>query len=780
MLPPALGDSHHLLFSFHHVACQPRPHTLPDAPVGYTWVPLMQHGQLRTGPLCLPVSVDKPPPSYSVLTPDVRGCWWVDNHKGVFHVELRAVSSVHTQDPALERFLALGRALEVGPCGGRGAAVLEAELRASLGGLRGAQPQPLVAFSHQLLDRLLRLLARPPLINGQTVNVGRAAFETLAVLANQIDRSLEGSRDTHGHCPVLAAYVHFAFRLPGTEREANAPDQDPLHPPTGLPLSRAKSISCSNPDLASNPCCPDQEVQHILGTKWDAYAPGGTKAVLRRPPPPAGPDPKQLVHEELALQWVVSASVVREAALCQAWFFFQLMTKSLALHLHRAGRLEAPRRLRLPQRFADDVAALVCALSTEVAARCHQDMELAERLNTSLGCFLADLLSLMDRGFVLGLVRAYYKQVGARLATAPNPSVLLGLRLDLLRIVSSHEHYVPLNLPLGSLSPPASPSPSVSSQGSAFSSQAPEQRWAHMLELSGPFRRQHFLVGLLLSELALILEADGDDASALQKKAIGALHNLLCSHEADPRLATPAACALVARLYLPLITIVMDVLPQLHDFSETHRPRGRLVPSMLGDDGDGDGSTISPSVAMAIAGSPLPPVPCPCPSPGPAVGRPGGERGHRLPLAQSLDMRARLEEAILGTVGARRDMVRRTSGLAPPPHNTVPPERSPLGPHENVRWRKSLTHWRPSTERPDKTKEEVEQEVLVEGNLVTEANLVVLDTLEIIAQTLPLAEARDSLLGALLRVLLHSMACAPSALYLQHSLATQRALEGCT
>lgn len=54
---------------------------------------------------------------------------------------------------------------------------------------------------------------------------------------------------------------------PSLAAEANAPDQDPLHPPTGLPLSRAKSISCSNPDLASNPCCPDEEVQHILGTK---------------------------------------------------------------------------------------------------------------------------------------------------------------------------------------------------------------------------------------------------------------------------------------------------------------------------------------------------------------------------------------------------------------------------------------------------------------------------------------------------------------------------------
>lgn len=36
----------------------------------------------------------------------------------------------------------------------------------------------------------------------------------------------------------------------------------------------------------------------------------------------------QLLHEELALQWVVSTSSVREASLQQAWFFFQLMVSS--------------------------------------------------------------------------------------------------------------------------------------------------------------------------------------------------------------------------------------------------------------------------------------------------------------------------------------------------------------------------------------------------------------------------------------------------------------------
>lgn len=37
--------------------------------------------------------------------------------------------------------------------------------------------------------------------------------------------------------------------------------------------------------------------------------------------------PTQLFHEELALQWVVSSGSVREGALQQAWFFFELMVR---------------------------------------------------------------------------------------------------------------------------------------------------------------------------------------------------------------------------------------------------------------------------------------------------------------------------------------------------------------------------------------------------------------------------------------------------------------------
>lgn len=54
-------------------------------------------------------------------------------------------------------------------------------------------------------------------------------------------------------------------------------------------------------------------------------------------------------------------------------------------------------------------------------------------------------------------------QVATRLQSAPNPALLLTLRMDFTRILCSHEHYVTLNLPCCPLSPPASPSPSVSS-----------------------------------------------------------------------------------------------------------------------------------------------------------------------------------------------------------------------------------------------------------------------------------------------------------------------------
>lgn len=50
-----------------------------------------------------------------------------------------------------------------------------------------------------------------------TVNLGRAAFEAMALLVNQIHKNLEGNQDQHGRNNLLASYIHYCFRLPTAE-----------------------------------------------------------------------------------------------------------------------------------------------------------------------------------------------------------------------------------------------------------------------------------------------------------------------------------------------------------------------------------------------------------------------------------------------------------------------------------------------------------------------------------------------------------------------------------
>ncbi|ELW66799.1 Dedicator of cytokinesis protein 6 [Tupaia chinensis] len=771
-------------------------------------------------------------------------------------------------DPYLDKFFALVNALDEHMFPVRIGDMrimennLENELKSSISALNSSQLEPVVRFLHLLLDKLILLVVRPPVIAGQIGPGG------------------------------LGGSVHYATMARSAVR------------PASLNLNRSRSLSNSNPDISGTPTSPDDEVRSIIGSKamdrscnrMSSHTETSSflQTLTGRLPT------KKLFHEELALQWVVCSGSVRESALQQAWFFFELMVKSMVHHLYFNDKLDAPRKSRFPERFMDDIAALVSTIASDIVSRFQKDTEMVERLNTSLAFFLNDLLSVMDRGFVFSLIKSCYKQVSSKLYSLPNPSVLVSLRLDFLRIVCSHEHYVTLNLPCSLLTPPASPSPSVSSatsQSSGFSTNVQDQKIANMFELSVPFRQQHYLAGLVLTELAVILDPDAEGLFGLHKKVINMVHNLLSSHDSDPRYSDPQIKARVAMLYLPLIGIVMETVPQLYDFTETHNQRGRPICIATDDYESESGSMISQTVAMAIAGTSVPQLTRPgsflltstasyaaqttystqpaYPDYGqqPAATTParpqdgnkptetsqpqssiGGynqpslgygqsnysypqsgrqhttfsaessrsllicllwvlknadetvlqkwftdlsvlqlnrlldllylcvscfeykgkkvfERMNSLTFKKSKDMRAKLEEAILGSIGARQEMVRRSRGQL---------ERSPsgsaFGSQENLRWRKDMTHWRQNTEKLDKSRAEIEHEALIDGNLATEANLIILDTLEIVVQTVSVTESKESILGGVLKVLLHSMACNQSAVYLQHCFATQRAL----
>uniref|UniRef100_A0A8D0GMJ9 Dedicator of cytokinesis 8 n=1 Tax=Sphenodon punctatus TaxID=8508 RepID=A0A8D0GMJ9_SPHPU len=851
-LPAKLTEKHHLLFTFYHISCQPKQVGCIETLLGYSWLPVLLNDRLQTGPYCLPVALDKLPFNYSMHSPEKvppqsPPIKWVEGHKGVFNVEVQGVSSAHTQDNHLEKFFTLCHSLEsqvtfpirvMEQKITEGA--LEHELKLSIICLNSSRLEPLVLFLHLVLEKLFQLAVQPMLIAGQTANFSQFAFESVGAIVNSLHNSKDLSKDHHGRNCLLASYVYYVFRLPEVQR-----DIAKLAGSTNLPESRyytfgrttavsvgsrlfqSRVMSCSNPDIAVS---QDEEVKSIMssrGTDRNCSRMSYYSETSSDLPSPR-PSNKKHFHEELALQMVVSTGMVRESVFKYAWFFFELLVKSMAQYLHNMDKQDTLRRSRFSDRFKDDITTIVNVVTSEIAAllvKQQKESEQAEKINISLAFFLYDLLSLMDRGFVFNLIKHYCNQLSNKLNVLPT---LISMRLEFLRILCSHEHYLNLNLFfMTSSSSPTSPSPSLSSQNSSSCSSFQDQKIASMFDLSADYRQQHFLTGLLFTELAAALDTEAEGISKVQRKAVSAIHSLLSTHDLDKRCLKPEVKVKIAALYLPLVGIILDALPQLYDFTVSD---GRSGKGRTGnpDEEQESANPINQSVALAIAGnqfnllrtsgssltslpykqyntlSPdttrhllicflwimknadqnliqkwitdLPPMQLNrildllfiCVSCFEYKGKQSSDKVSTQVLQKSRDVKARLEEALLRGEGARGEMMKRCS-------TPVGNDRFP-GLSENLRWRKEQTHWRQANERLDKTKAELDQEALISGNLATEANLIILDMQENIIQATSAADCKDSLLGGVLKVLVNSLSCDQSTTYLTHCFATLRAL----
>uniref|UniRef100_A0A7N6AHZ5 Dedicator of cytokinesis 8 n=1 Tax=Anabas testudineus TaxID=64144 RepID=A0A7N6AHZ5_ANATE len=803
LLPARLTERHHLLFTFYHISCQQKQNQSGsyETLIGYSWLPILNIDRLQTGQFCLPILLERLPVNYSLHTPEV----YVYVSSLYIHPEpqpaLCLITSVSLslslffplavtcyfsflyQDNHLERFFTLCHALEGGatfPVRVRDEKIpenkLEHELKLSIISLPSSNLEPLVLFLHLVMDKLFTLIMQPMVIAGQTANLAQIAFESVVSIVNSLHNSQELNKDQQGRNSLLATYLYWVFRLPDPPRDV----QNAGTATVGSMLLQSRVRSSSNPDIpAPHTSDEDAEVNSILSSKQ--------------------------FHEELALQMVVSTGVCRENAYKYAWFFFELLVKSMAQHVSQLDKQNVPRRSRFSDRFKDDIATIVSVVTAEIATILvkQQKVEQAEKVNISLAFFLYDLLSLMDRGFVFHLVKNYSKCVSM--------PTLISMRLEFLRILCSHEHYLNLSLFFSSpASAPASPSPSVSSQSSGSCSYQEQQRILGLFELSQEFKQQHYLTGLLLTELSAALDMESEGGK-VQRKAINAIYSLLCSHDLDNRCIKPEVRAKVAALYLPLVGIIIDSTNYL-DFTGKHTHSScHIVTGGLEDDIE-NVPPINQSVAMAIAGNPfntlgrnvlqgksvatlaadtsrhllvcflwvmknadksliqrwtidMPPsqlnkllellticVSC-------------FEYRVSLALQKSQQAKLQLEEALLRGTGARGEMMKRVGGRM---------DRN-FG-RDNLRWRKDLTQWRQTNDKQDKTKAELDQEALISGNLATETNLIVLDLLEIIVQAVPLAECKDNVIGGVLKVLLHSLTCSQSTTFLSHTFSTLRAL----
>ncbi|XP_022240544.1 dedicator of cytokinesis protein 7-like isoform X2 [Limulus polyphemus] len=848
-LPAKLSEQHHLLFTFYHISCQKKVEQTPiETPVGYTWLPLYRDGRIQTGEHNLPVIMESPPSSYCFLSPSVEipNTKWVDNHKGVFNVVVEAVSSIHAQDEFLDRFLHLCTAMDENLIPSRiGEANIENELKNSILKITNSNPERLVQFLPIILNKLICLLVRPPIVAGQVMNIGQTAFESIANIVKSLVDLLESQNDQHGRNNLLTTYIHYQCTLPHL-------DMYPMSGhvtisggystggrPISLPPQRLyHERSSSNPDIASF-AEADLEVGNILNRHLDRT--GSMRSAI------LGQDSaiyslskshtRKIVHEELALQWVVSSGSARELALSNAWFFFELMVKSMNEYLASSGRLEVPRKMRFSEQFMDDISTLVTTMTSDIISRYNRevkDMKFIQGLNTSLAFFMFDLLSILDRGYVLQLIKTYCKQMAAKISSFPDAGHLISLKLEFLRIICSHEHFVTLNLPFATPltpSPTTSPTPSVASSTSrsSFASNSTIAEKGSFAELSTEFRHQHFLVGLVLSDLATVMELNNP---AVHAKAVNTVRNLLTSHDWDPRFVEPEVKARVATLYLPLVGIVMDSLFQLYDWPTENR--GRPV-SISEDGGDQNLATFPQSVANAIASSGVYTRgsagggmishydPCQqsnrkcqlkeettrhllmcflwiikntdktvlqqwwaelpyhrlqqllevlliCVSCFEYKGKKALQKYRQQSLRKTSDMKSKLEEAILGhSCSARSEMMMRRKG-----------EKNPPSPNpyqgDKLRWRKDQVQWRHNAEQLERPKVEVETEAHIEANLSTEVNMIILDTLELIVQVVVNSDSLPGLLGVILRVLLHALGCNQSTTVLQNMFATQRSL----
>lgn len=101
------------------------------------------------------------------------------------------------------------------------------------------------------------------------------------------------------------------------------------------------------------------------------------------------------------------------------------MIKSMVEQLWWNNTLEAPRKTRFSDQYMDDITTLVTNITSEIISRYTKDGRLTSSLNNSLAFFLFDLLSIMDRGFIFGLIRTYYKQMSTKIASLPDAIPLI-------------------------------------------------------------------------------------------------------------------------------------------------------------------------------------------------------------------------------------------------------------------------------------------------------------------------------------------------------------------
>ncbi|CAL8150169.1 unnamed protein product [Prunus armeniaca] len=221
---------------------------------------------------------------------------------------------------------------------------------------------------------------------------------------------------------------------------------------------------------------------------------------------------------------------VYDDVLAMAWFFLELIVKSMALEKMRLFYHNLPLGEEIPPMQLKEgvfrcIMQLYDCLLTEVHERCKKGLSLAKRLNSSLAFFCYDLLSIIEPRQVFELVSLYLDKFSGVCQL-----VLHDCKLTFLQIICDHDLFVEM--------PGRDPSD------------------------------RNYLSSVLIQEL--FLTWDHDDLS-LRAKAARILVVLLCKHEFDARYQKPEDKLYIAQLYFPLIGQILDEMPVFYNLNAVEK-----------------------------------------------------------------------------------------------------------------------------------------------------------------------------------------------------------------
>ncbi|XP_059143598.1 dedicator of cytokinesis protein 9-like isoform X5 [Physella acuta] len=493
-LPVQLKEKHHLFFRFYHVSCEGsktgggKPtsgkKSLIEIPVGCAWLPLLHEGRVVTGEKSIPVSMHVP---FNYLSHDTLSqgkltssdVKWVDGGKPLFKLNLHLVSTVYTQDQHLHNFFLHCQKVEYG-------------------GAPGLETNNVNKIKLENGDC------------GSPQDINYVAPSELQALSNGVKSLLAVEVSTY--VQFLPTLLNQLFQL----------------------LSKTASE-----DIAVNSV---RVLIHVVSGVYDALKHESLEKYVKylfRPEPASKANKNQrTVHEELAKHL---SSILRPANtdplvvvrfLKHAGFFFEVILKSMTLYLIDTDRIKMPRNERFTAECQFRLQNLLHVVTLHIIQKCSDHREETKSANQSLANFVKNCFTLMDRGYVFKLVAKYIENFN------PGDSKYLqDIKFEFLRIVCSHEHFIPLSLPL-------------MRRGMVKNF----KDLKHDYCLSDEYRQHHYLVGLLLFELRMAMT----EQRLIRRSAITVLRNQLAKHSFDDRYASGSQQGRIAALYLPLIGVLLD------------------------------------------------------------------------------------------------------------------------------------------------------------------------------------------------------------------------------